>query len=543
VGSGLYWYTTWDIGTANAGHVLRAEGVGPGAVLDGFTVENGATGPAGTMAGSELMFGSGLYAVSASPTIKNCVFRHNEAAFASGGGIYLLDSSPVIEDCRFVENYAHLGNGAGLMSYGTSAPEVVRCEFARNVAVAGAGEAYGAGMCHYGSVPIEIRSCRFEDNRTKQFYGVSTYATYGGGLFAFTSGVTVRDSVFLRNASQYGGGMITWGPSLVVNSLFAQNEAFAVPADPYPEIGGEGAGLMINAFQGVEMRVVGCTIANNKGKKHVAVMGGWNANASIEDCVIWGNTATHPEVQGGWEVDLGGSFDVAYSCVARIFDPPAPGEDPIEPAKLPGCIDVDPQFVAPGSFYAAGDLRLAAGSPGVDAGSNALLPAGTLLDLAGGGRRQDDLTAADAGAGAAPLVDMGCYERLADALTAGTAELSVAAGGEQTLALDAGAAHAGEGYWVVGSLSGTWPGFAVAGVHVPLNPDGYLHLTLTGASQGHLVGTLGFLDAEGRATARIALPAGSPPSWAGLALDHAFVAFAGAAPTFASGSTPVVLVP
>jgi len=543
VGSGLGWYLNWNIHTANAGHVVRAEGVGTDAVLDGFTVENGALGPTGTIAGDELMFGSGLYAVNADPTIRHCTFRHNEAAFASGGGVYLLDSNAVLEDCRFLENYAHLGNGAGLMSYGTSRPVIARCEFARNVAVAGSGEASGGGLCHYGSEPIEVDACVFEDNQTRQFYSVSSYATYGGGLFSFASGITVRNSVFRRNRSQLGGGMITCGPSLVENCLFERNEAFPVPNDPFPEVGGQGGALMVHSFQAVEMRAVGCTFVNNKAKKYAAVYGGWNASARIEDSVVWGNVATNPEVQGGYKAHLGGSFTCAYTCCEGIFDPSAPGEDPIEPSKLPGCIDVEPQFVAPGSFFVDGDFRLAAGSPCVDAGSNALLSTGALLDVAGGGRLQDDLAAVDTGVGTAPIVDMGCLERLADALTADRGLLSLAAGGQQALALNAGAAHAGEGYWVVGSLAGTWPGFSQGGVHLPLNPDAYFNLTLTGANHGHLIGTLGMLDASGAASAAIALPAGSPASWAGLALDHAFVAFTGVTPTFAGGSVPLVLQP
>jgi hypothetical protein len=218
VGSGLYWYQNWNIHTPNVGHVVRAENVGPAAVLDGFTVEKGHTGPAGTPAGSSLMFGGGLYCISASPTI------------------------------RFLENYSHLGHGAGLFTYGTSTPAIARCEFSRNVAVSGTGDVQGAGLCHYGDLPIEVVGSRFEDNLAKHFYPVSTYKAYGGGLASFLSGITVRDSVFARNKAQFGGGLITWGPSTIVNCLFIGNEAIPQAQDPYPELGGEGAGLMVYAF-------------------------------------------------------------------------------------------------------------------------------------------------------------------------------------------------------------------------------------------------------------------------------------------------------
>ncbi len=541
IGSGLYWYSSWNTNTPNCGHVVRAENVGPATVLDGFLIEKGATGPAGTPAGHELMYGSGLYCVSASPTVRHCTFLHNEAAFASGGAMYLSDSSPLVQDCRFLENYTHLGHGGGLFTTGTSVPTIVGCEFARNVVVAGSGDVQGAGLCHYGDLPIEVVDCRFEDNLAKHFYPVSTYRAYGGGLASFLSGITVRDSVFLRNKAQLGGGLITWGPSLVENCLFAGNEAIPKPQDPYPEAGGEGAGLMIYAFQPHDMRVVGCTVAYNKGKKHVGVVSGWNATASIENTIVWGNVATHPEVQGGWEVEVGGNFDAAWSCIGKIFDPPVPGEDPIEPEKLPGCIASDPLFVVPG---AAGDLRLGSGSPCVDAGRDDFVSATAVLDLGGGGRFQDDPSVADTGVGATPVVDMGAYERGASALTVDVASLSIAGGGVQRLSIDAGVARAGGIYLVAGTASGTAPGFDLGAVHVPLNFDAYSLASLGMANQGPFAGTLGVLDANGRATAAIVLPAAAVnPAQAGLQLDHAALVLVTTTPTFATGTAPLILAP
>src|SRR5690606_17316025 len=103
------WYNDWNRNTANAGHVVEALEVS-GAVLDGFTIELGATGPVGTPAGNPLMYGSGLYIQGGSPRVANCVFRHNLAAFAHGGGAYCFDSGATFEGCRFAENYVHLGS-------------------------------------------------------------------------------------------------------------------------------------------------------------------------------------------------------------------------------------------------------------------------------------------------------------------------------------------------------------------------------------------------------------------------------------------------
>ena len=57
-----------------------------------------------------------------------------------------------------------------------------------------------------------------------------------------------------------------------------------------------------------------------------------------------------------------------------------------------------------------GDLRLAAGSPCIDAGDNADVPSWIVTDLDGEPRFQDDPRVRDTGDGPAPVVDMGAFE-------------------------------------------------------------------------------------------------------------------------------------
>src|SRR5258708_36080937 len=70
--------------------------------------------------------------------------------------------------------------------------------------------------------------------------------------------------------------------------------------------------------------------------------------------------------------------------------------------------NANPLFVNAG----AGNWQLGAGSPAVDAGNNAAVPGGLTTDLAGQPRFFDDPAVADTGAGTAPIVDMGAYERI-----------------------------------------------------------------------------------------------------------------------------------
>ena len=130
-----------------------------------------------------------------------------------------------------------------------------------------------------------------------------------------------------------------------------------------------------------------------------------------------------------------------------------------------------------------------------------------------------------------------------DCLKADVWSVSAGAGGTQTLDFDAGAGNAGSLYGLVGSMSGTSPGFTLAGVNVPLNPDAYFIGTVQQANTPTYVNTFGFLDTAGRATSQIVVPADA--SLAGLTAHHAAIAF-GIGPLGvgkASGAVSIVLVP
>lgn len=109
------------------------------------------------------------------------------------------------------------------------------------------------------------------------------------------------------------------------------------------------------------------------------------------------------------------------------------------------------------------------------------------------------------------------------ALVACPPELSLAAGGTQQHFLDASPAQAGKPYLLLGSASGTAPGIIVDGLLLPLNPDAYFLFTLQAPGSPPLSGSLGTLDAAGRATAAVVVPAGTSAALAGIDLVHAFV--------------------
>jgi hypothetical protein len=105
------------------------------------------------------------------------------------------------------------------------------------------------------------------------------------------------------------------------------------------------------------------------------------------------------------------------------------------------------------------------------------------------------------------------------------AQVSVAAGGTQSFALNAGPGEAGAPYLLLGTLSGTAPGVPVDGQLLPLNIDAYTLHTLQNPGGPPLTGSWGTLDAAGKAAAAFTLTPGQLPSLVGLTAHHAYVNF------------------
>lgn len=101
-------------------------------------------------------------------------------------------------------------------------------------------------------------------------------------------------------------------------------------------------------------------------------------------------------------------------------------------------------------------------------------------------------------------------------------ELSVSAGGRQTLAVEMGAEHAGKPFVVFGTSSGTASSVRVGGIDVPLVPDAYTSALLAWNGTGPLDRVAGRLDQDGRAEVVFALDESTTPSLAGRRLHHVF---------------------
>lgn len=400
----------WDFHSSNSGHVLVGSGTGPTAVLDGVTVMAGATGPVGTPAGDPLMYGSGLYIISGSPTIRNCTFTRNLAAFAAGGGIYSQNASPTITNCSFIQNVVHLGNGAGIAAYGNALPMISDCYFGQNLVIADSGNTgQGAGICFNfltATLTATIERCTFEYNVARTFYAIGGIEiARGGGISNFGATLTVRDCEFRNNTANAGAGLQTWDPTTVINCLFHHNTAYSHDLSGGASDGGYGAGICLYSFQPDVASVINSTIAHNTGQEGVGLQSLANSSFTLQNSIVWGNIANGQDVDP-LNAQIRGNRSIRHCCVQDLLTP-IPGEDPPDPANYPGCIVIDPLFESVGS----GDFKLVAGSPCIDSGRNSYVPVGVTNDLAGRARFLDDPDVSDTGVGTAPIVDMGAYER------------------------------------------------------------------------------------------------------------------------------------
>jgi len=132
----------------------------------------------------------------------------------------------------------------------------------------------------------------------------------------------------------------------------------------------------------------------------------------------------------------------------------------------------------------------------------------------GAAHRLDDFRVIDLGPGAVE-----CRAPLLENATS----LSLDTGGTISFDLDAGPELAFKPYLLLGSASGTTPGYDGT-VHVPLNADSYMWATVFNPNT-FIQNSLFYLDQSGRGAASMTLPGGALTSLAGVELHHAYLVF------------------
>ncbi len=339
----------------NSYHVVSAygeHGADITAILEGFTVRGGNGNGADF---TNEVHGGGLITTSGGGcTVVDCTFRENTSEIR-GGAMYIEDADVALQNCLFTNNTGTIG--VCIQMRGDSNLTAAGCAFRDNE-----GFACG-GIIKFGGT-LKATGCEFSTN---------VLTDGGGGLLLGEGPASVANCVFKQNHCGFIGGGINcvYGASLA-NCVFSGNVAY------------QGGGV----YCSWTMPTDNCTFANNHPD---GLFVDWNGGPIITNSILWGNTTTQvqyyqgdtpppvyfSDVQGGWS---------------------GPGSNNL---------DADPLFVQPGTD----NLRLGFGSPCVDAGDTASLPADA-LDIDGDGDTAEPLPLdlADAPRVQGAAVDMGAYE-------------------------------------------------------------------------------------------------------------------------------------
>ena len=277
----------------------------------------------------------------------------------SGGGVLAFNVALLLENVTVHDNLAR--NGAGVHAQPASL-KLLRCTLRDNRASNNGGGLWGQ------AINFKVFNTRFANNVARGkgggVYMHSSLPAFESMLFA---GSLFHDnSADVGGAAFVGGGSLTYGMATFKGCTFAFNTALS-----------SGGAIRANTAPSLPARV-------------------W-----LHDSIVWGN-------QAALGAGLSGRLAVSWCDVQDGGW-----------GLTHGNIDSDPLFADP----AARDLRLAPGSPCIDAGDNAFV-AQDYLDLDGDGlkgepvprdladRRRfiDDPATPDTGAGTAPIVDIGAYE-------------------------------------------------------------------------------------------------------------------------------------
>jgi predicted outer membrane repeat protein len=386
--------------------------------------------------------GGGAYIAGEGVMLHNVMFSKNVATSLGGAieiatGYYNMTS---IDACLFTENTSDRGGAIGT-EFAAGNALITNSEFEANSATA-----YGGCISNSGNVFV-IADCVFRENHSVGRGGVLWFdegsssfvrcAFYknssddNGGVIAAEENVGEFTScVFFGNEAKNGGAIYfdTDGylsAHTAMNCLFVGNHAI--------ERG--GAVYCVGDYPGAPV-VSGCTFTENDADEMggaVHIGGGLPVVSELSNSVLWNNSApSGHEISMASGTDQPVAAEVAYCLVDGGLD-----DVYVDPGNLltwgDGNIDGDPLFVAlpdPGGDGEwgtmdddAGDLRIGAESPCIDAADNTrVLPdVGDLdddgdfaepapFDLAGAARFVDDPDTVDTGFGDPPIVDMGAYE-------------------------------------------------------------------------------------------------------------------------------------
>jgi len=210
----------------------------------------------------------------ATATIAGVTIRNGRAQdLSNGGGIYNFNARLTVSDCIIESNYTDT-SGGGIYSMGIL--NILRSTIRSNVA------RFGGGVAVSG--PAAIRDSTFYSNG----------ADYGGGIYVTGPlTVVVNSTISLNYANTHGGGILSYGDTVLYNTSVVGNDA----DHDRDEKGGIGGGVYVSPhtdFKAYNTLIAGNTLVDspiyNDCYGTLAAFG-WNLLGESESCVIAGDGA------------------------------------------------------------------------------------------------------------------------------------------------------------------------------------------------------------------------------------------------------------
>ena len=442
-------------GGVNVYHVFRHVNLGLNstAFLDGFSISGGkADGSDPENKGGGMLNSGSSSGNGSSPTIRNCVFKSNEAALGGamfnsrycspaiinavfenntasdvGGAVFINRNTTTFNGCTFRNNTAQAtgsAKGGGAVHIGTSAGTegvtFTNCSFSGNTVNKTSSGARGGAI--YASVNpgfLTITGSTFQQNEAQ--YGGAVYHSSGSYANRMASNVKVSHSSFEQNNAMYGGAIFSDGHNTVVTSCIIRGNEATQQAGGYYSRYASSESKVINSlisgnksalhaggvyFNSDTTEIINTTISGNYSGERgggISMIGG--SRVAIKNAIIWGNSSPAGNQLWLWsDCTANVDFTLYENGTGDVFITSGGA------VNATNSLTVNPNFVSPvtptsgNTPNTSGNYQLQTSSPAIDAGLNSHLPSGIITDLLGNKR----IVKGSINSG--ETIDMGAYE-------------------------------------------------------------------------------------------------------------------------------------